>query len=413
MPDIAEAPPGVQTAKKTVIEPTGLVAKSMADQFAENPKPETAAEAKPDFAKLTAAQAKDKGKASVEVEDPPSKPAAEPKPPPGAPPKEPPKIPALPPAEEYRPRTEKAAQQWDSLKAKHAEEVTTIKTELERLKTELAAARANGSPDVAAIKKEAAELREILRDVAIERHPEFKQKFEPREKTAIEAAKLAAGDQGNKLEKLLKSPPGPWRDEQIEAITAELSKSSQIRVESAIRMLDQIDLEKQSEIASQRASFDLKQSELMTQRQSQVAETQKRMQADFEAVQKQWTDPASGHPFFIEREGDKEHNEGVKQSLELAKAIYGGELTPQEIAAAAFWASSGERVLKGWQAAISRAEKAERALDRLRGVQPGEGKPGQVNGSDADRAPAPGSPEYLRYMNAQLRAAQQKDSGRG
>lgn len=412
MPDVAEPPPVAQPAKKTVIEGAAIPAKSMAEQFAENPKTLSAEGAvKPDFAKLSAAQAKDKGqKAAVEVEEPEPPPAKVPAQPA---PKEQPKVPALPPPEEYRPRTEKAAQQWDSLKSKHAEEMTSVRGELDRVKAELTAAKANGSPDVEALKKEAKELREILRDVAIERHPDFKNKFEPREKTAIEAAKLAAGDHGNKLERLLKSPPGQWRDEQIESITAELPKSSQLRIESALRLLDQIDLEKQSEIATQRASFDLKQSTLMNQQKEQAAETQKRMLADFEAVQKQWTDPNAGHPFFIEREGDKEHNAGVKESLELAKTIFSGELSSQEIAAAAFWAASGERLLKGWQSAISRAEKAERALDKLRGVQPGEGKPGSVNGQEADKAPPPGSPEYLRYMNARLREAQQKDSGRG
>jgi hypothetical protein len=407
MPEVLEPAPSVQPAKKTEIPAGSIPARSMADVVAEGggkkvdePVP------RPDFSKLAAAQAKDKGiVAPAVVEDVPVRTAPAPK--------EPPKVPSLPTADEFRPKAPAAAAQWDAMKARHAEELVTAKAERDAIKAELAAAKTVGSPEVEALRKEAQQYREILRDVAIERHPEFKAKFEPREKTAVEAAKLAAGDKGAKLEILLKSPASPWRDEQIEAITAELSSSSKIRVESVLRLLDQIDLEKQSEIATQRASFDVKQSALLTTQKDRSEERQAKATAAFDTVLKQWTDPKDGHPFFIEREGDKAHNESVAEATSLAKAIFSGEMSPEEIAAASFWAASGERVLKGWQAATARAEKAERALNKMRGVQPGDGNPGHLNGGEAEKAPAPGSPAYLAYMNARMNEARAKDMGRG
>lgn len=314
------------------------------------------------------------------------------------------------PLDDWRPKGEKAGKQWDELKAKHTVEAAALKAEVERTKAELAAAKGVGDPEeIKTLKDELKRYRELIKDVAIEKDPGFKQKFEPREKTAIEAAKLAAGDKGSQLETLLKSPSGPWRDEQIEAIKSELSQSSQIRVDSALRMLDQIDLEKQSEIATQRANFEQKQYALLGQQKEQQAAQLKEMTAVFDSTLKEWSDPANGHPFFTERDGDKEHNAGVAASKELAKAIFSGQMTPQDLARAALWGASGDRILKGWQGAIARAEKAEKALAKIQAAEPGDGLQGEADTDDTTPAPAPGSVGYMKWLNSELKARQERD----
>lgn len=326
-----------------------------------------------------------------------------------------PKVPGLPEApkpDEYRPRGD-ASKHWDALKTKHAEETAALKIQLDQAKAELTAAKANGSPDVENLKSELTKYREILRDVAIERDPEFKQRFAARQEAAINAAKIAAGEKSAKLEALLKSPSSQWRDEQINSLVEDLPASSQRRVNAALGILEQIDVQRETEIAERRATFDQKQSSLFTQQKEQQTKIQQDMVKTFDATLKEWTDPQKGHPFFIEREGDAEHNAGVKEGVALAKAIFSGDLTKEEIAAAALWAASGERLLKGWQSAMARADKAEKALDKLRGVQPGDGAVTQAHGSDDDEsAPQPGTPQYLTWINSRLKQAQAEDANK-
>lgn len=321
-----------------------------------------------------------------------------------------PTVPSLPEPEEWRPKGEKAGKQWDELKSRHATETQTLKAEIERTKSELAAAKSNGdAADVKALKEELKQYRELVRDVAIEKDPAFKQRFEPREKTAIEAAKLAAGDKGAKLETLLKSPPSPWRDEQIEAIKEDLSDSSKRRVDSALLLLDQIDLEKQSEIAMQRATFEQRQIMTASQQKEQQAAQAREMATVFENTLKTWTDPKAGHPFFTEKEGDAEHNSGVAAAKALAKEIFSGNMSPEDLARAALWGASGDKILKGWQTAVARAEKAEKALAKIRGNQPGDGRNGSPETEEVTAGPSPGTPGYMKWLNGELKARQERD----
>lgn len=321
----------------------------------------------------------------------------------------PPKVPTLPQAEEWRPKGEKAGQQWDALKSKHAEELTRIQTERDIAKKELEAAKLSGSPDYEMTKKQRDEYRELLRDVAIERDPEFKQRFSAKESAAIEAAKMASGENSEKMEKLLKMPNSPWRDEQLNKLIDDMPASSQRRVNAALQLLEQVDVERSAEIASRRTNFDAKQSALMQQTSAQRAEQEKAMLGAFDGVTQQW----DKHPFFAPKEGDAAHAERVANTKALAKSIYAGQHSPEELANAAHWAASGEMIMNGWIEATKRAEAAEAALDKIRGVQPGDGRPGSAAGEeDHAQAPQVGTAEYLRYMNAGIKTAQATDMQR-
>jgi hypothetical protein len=414
MPETIAAKP-VQTR----LDASAINAKSIADVFAESPPPDAGAEPGGDEApsftrELQKAQGDDQAakrgvKPAVETPSP----AADTSPKPDEPVK--PRVPGLPEptkAEEYRPRGD-ASKHWDALKTKHAEETAALKIQIDAAKAELAAAKAAGSPDVENLKAELTKYREILRDVAIERDPEFKQRFSARQEAAINAAKIAAGEHAGKLESLLKLPSSQWRDEQINTIVDALPQSSQRRVNAALGVLEQIDVQRETEIAERRSTFDAKQSALMAGQKEQQTAVQKKMQSAFDTTLKEWTDPQKGHPFFIKRDGDDEHNKAVDEDLGLAKAIFSGDLSPEELSSAALWAALGPRSLKIAQQERDLRIKAEKALDKLRGAQPGDGINGSPSGeTDDESAPAPGSPEYLSWINKRLKEAQAVDSAK-
>lgn len=396
------ANPNLKPAGTTPLQLSALSGKSPADVFAESggkPPPDEPVEQSDFGAGLRDAQSKAKG----------GEPSA-PSPTPNAP--EPPastlpapKIPSLPePVETWKPRGE-TAKHFDTLKQKHADEIATLKARYEMLENQLK----NGNPEVEVTKKRLSEYETILRDVAIERDPQFKQKYDTQTKVAIDAAKMAAGDSAEKLGKLLATPNSPWRDEQISKLVEELPASAKRRVEAALINLEQIDIARNVEIENARQNFDMKQSALLNQDKEIKARQQQQMQSVFDGIQKQWTEK---HPFFQKRDGDDKYNAEVQQSLDLAKQIFMGDGTPEELAMAAFWAASGDRVLKGWMKAMKELEAANKTIDKLRGVEPGDGKSGSMEG-EQPVMPQPGNTaENMRYFGRGLQEAQRADAAR-
>ncbi len=380
-------------------------AQSPADVFAEGGGADDGDAAAPpmrgDFGReLAAAQTRDKGGAApTQAGASPPEPAATPAAP---------ALPAAKPTLPKLPDKPTKAADWEALKANHAQELATLKAERDTYQRDLAAAKAAGDTDeVKRLREEHKQYREILRDVAIERDPEFKARFNVREKAAIDAAAQAAGDAGEKLTKLLALPSTPWRDEQINKLTEDLSASSKRRVEAALTLLEQVDVERGAEIASRRATFDEKQSSLLATQQQQQAAQRTQLDGVFGKVQSEWTEK---HPFFAPREGDAAHNDAVAQTLTLAREIFNGQMSPEDLAAASFWAASGARVLDGWMKEKSAREAAEKQLDRLRGVQPSEGRSDAATAREGD---APAQTAYstdLRSFNRGLREAQGRDA---
>lgn len=323
-------------------------------------------------------------------------------------------VPNLPTEEEWRPRGEKAGKQWDDMKIRYSSENTTLKSEVERMKAELAESKLVGNADtIKSTREQLKQYQEIVRDISIERDPSFKQKFEPRERTAIDAAKLAAGEFGTKLETLLKSPSSPWRDEQIGSIKEELSSSSQMRVDSALRMLDQIDLERQSEIAVQRSQFEHKQTVTASQQREYQEARMAEFNTSFASTLKEWSDATSGHPFLVERPGDDVHNKDVAASKVLASSLHQsfikGEMGPADFAKAMLHVAVAERTLKASQEYLKRAEKAERTLAKIRGNQPGDGRSGQPEVESESQAPGVGTANYMKWLNSELKSRQDRD----
>jgi hypothetical protein len=416
-----EAPPAnpnLRSSGASPIQLSAIAGKSPADVYAENagapPKPDAEPGGNDFGADLRAAQAKDKGSSALQrPEAAPAEDAGD-----SATPatQSAPKVPSLPePVDEleaYRqsmPPNGKSAKNWDRLKQKQAEERAALQAKIEALESQNKASQSTVNPEFETLRKERDEMKAILRDVAIERDPGFKQKYDTQTKVAIDAAKMAAGDAGEKLGKLLAYPNSPWRDEQIQKLTEDLSPSAKRRVEAALINLEQIDLNKSQEIETARQTFNDKQSAIMTQQKEREAYRTREMQSVFEGIQKQWTER---HPFFQKKEGDEKYNAEVAQSVELAKQIFMGEQSAQELAQAAFWAASGERVLKGYLKVMKDLEAANETIEKLRGVEPGDGRADHVDGEHPPEPVSSDPASGMRRFGRGLQEAQRMDAMR-
>jgi len=376
----------------------------------------------PDFAQaLQQAQAQskvDQGKAAAAAAQTPAPPSAA-TPAPSAPPAG--SAPAATPAPaqpdplEWRPKRPDAAQQWDALKARHAQELAAVRSELDALKSQAGMSGSQSGaqpgsppPELEAARNELTQLRETLKAVAIERDPEFNAKFKAKSDAAINAAKIAAGEHGETLAKLLASPSSAIRDERITALVEELPASSKRRIDAALQTLDQIDIEKSVEIASNRQSWEEKQLALATQSEQRTREQQAKFTQAFDAQLKRWTDPLEGHPFFQIKAGDDAHNSAVSKTVQLAREILTGNLDEKQLATAALWAASGARTWEALAGAREEIDKLKADNDKLRGVVPGAGQDGAA--SAATPSYDPNQPHlYDQSFVAQLTALQRAE----
>lgn len=341
----------------------------------------------------------------------PAKPDAAPAKPDAAPPRTPAKPPgAVPNLDQLRPKTPVKAAQWDELK-------TSYEAKLQAAQAELAEARAKASTppaELAALQKERDQYKDIVRSIAIERDPDFVSKFTAKREAVVNIVKNAAGPQAGAIASLLSQPASQWRDQQLDEAIKDLDSTAQRRISSALNVLEAIEIERETEIAQRRASFDATQEAKLFAGRAEQQRRAAALQATFDSQIKEWSDPQSGIEYFQAIEGNAEHNAAVNETRELAKRIYFGdsELTEQDMATAALWSAVAPRLAADLTRYAEENTQLKAELDRIRGASPGLGL-SSAPGSAPASLPDPSTAEGLAYWNEQLAAAQARDRGVG
>lgn len=306
---------------------------------------------------------------------------------------------------EWVPKDEKRRGQWNQIKtrAEAAEkERDTLKAEIERVKNEIKTA---DPEDLKALREERDRYQKELREVAIERDPAFKQKYETKRNSAVSQAKAAAGEVGEKLEKLINLPPSPHRDTQIEKAIEDLPLSAQRRINAALGIIESIDIDRQTEIDTAIATYDTNQKTRAEAQKRLEAQTRASYEKAFADEQKSWLEKS---PLFQMKDGDTEHNNGVQQRLDMAKNIFSGQLNPQELSRAAHWAAVGPDLVQSLINTQKIAQDYKTRLEKIMGVSP--------NGSESSAAAPqsqaePGTTEYRGSFMSGIAQAQLADRG--
>lgn len=291
-----------------------------------------------------------------------------------------------------------------------------IKSERDKYRQEaesLRAARASGpeTDDVKALREERDKYRDIVRQAAIERDPQFNAEFESRRKVAVQQATLAAGDKADALGKLLALPASSWRDQQIDALMEEMPGASQRRLNAALSVLDQIEIDRQARIEQARASWDQRQAQAMEQQNQQATQRQQKLMGTFDHVLKEYQRPGDdGIYFYQTRDGDEAHNSGIQESVQIARDLLGGKLGEEDMVRAALIVGASDRLFKQMEAQESTITELRRTIKRLRGVDPDAG--GRADLSDSgkpSRPPLYGESGDRDYFDQQFEAAQRAD----
>lgn len=305
---------------------------------------------------------------------------------------------------EWKPKEKRTADQWKHLKETKEAELAAARAEAAEWKSKV-----ENNPEHTKTKTELAEYRELLKQVAIERDPEFNARFTVKRDAIIKGAKLAAGEVGEDVAKLLNLPASDWRDGQIDMLIEELSEGVKQRIGAARNVLNQIEFEREAEIASKKASFETTQQQAFAVQAQKQKEKEGRMQIAFQETLKEWQDPENGMPLFIANT-DQEKKD-VAQAIQLAQAIFSGNLTEKELSAAALWAAAGPGLLRRDFKRQEEYQLMKTAYEKLRGVQPGAtGQSARLRDQSNGQAPlAWNDPNYIHDFSDRLAAARIAD----
>ena len=263
------------------------------------------------------------------------------------------------------PETIKSTKAADAFR-KIKEEKALLAKQLDELKSGKTA-NPNYEAQLKTLQEERDALSERVRILDVERHPEFVKKYEGKINGVFDSVKNLVGSDGERLVGLLKSPESDYRNSQIDDIVEGLSPSKKAKLGALIVKYDEINGEKASEISEAKSDYDA----IISKYQQ---DNEQGTKAALESSTKTWakvSENARALEIFEPREGDDEWNTELNGRLSLAKQIFNGENSEEDLAKAALWAAAAPKYRELLYAQVEVNKRLQAELAKYRGSEPG------------------------------------------
>ena len=269
------------------------------------------------------------------------------------------------------------------------EDRDNARTELENLKKELSSLKeSSSSEDLDRIKKERDQLSEELKLTAIERHPEFRRKYEERAGAIVSQAKEMVGmGLEQKITQLMFMPDSDDRTEQLDDIFAELPVSKQARLAGLISEVDKLQADRTQELANADETLN----QLQSQDQSQLQERLELTSKTFDEVAQQ----ASNLEMYRLKDGDEDWNREVEGRMNVARNIFTGSSNQEDLALASLWAAAGPAYREAYGAQIEVNRRLQQQIKDLTGANPSMQPQSDVNEQPKEMG-------FLEALNAEM-----------
>lgn len=259
--------------------------------------------------------------------------------------------------------------------------------------------------DVQALKRERDTYYEEIKHVRVEADPEFKAKFDSRRDAAIGIAKRSAGGAADDIGRILAMSDGEARRAALaeRLTTGNFSDTSKTKIAAAVASLDALDVEREMEIASRKATWEHTAAQRRAQADMQVQQRLAKLDNDFNAELAEWADPDKGMPFLF---NDKE------RLISVAKNVFNGEMTGRQLAKAALQSAVLPEVIRVAQRMGEEIENLKTQLTRYTGAYPADSG---FAGATTSSQPGPRSaadltaPGYVQQFVSGLEAARAQD----
>lgn len=268
-------------------------------------------------------------------------------------------------------KSEEAKNSWQKLKAARDEAAQKAAT----LEAEILALKQQFDPDVfKKTKEENEQLTQALRRLNVEMHPKFRETFDAPIEQAVSRAKKFVPEQYHAdVDKVLKAPDSPERDQAIAAITEQLPIHKQAafirHVEDASMALEkkQMALKDEQKYVSEWES------------QEKAKQEAARVQADALArttFNNVFKNKFSDNPIF--------KGEGAEENLKAAQELLFGNNPPEVLAEAVLYAQYGRQVAPLLQKAHDELKAAYAQIDKLTSKSGGKAAVGSSDSAPKD-----------------------------
>ncbi len=275
----------------------------------------------------------------------------------------------------------KAKEARKTARQKYESEIKALRSDLEKAKSSAPAFDPN---EYESLKKSKSELEKELQAVAIERSPEFQNRFKIESDTILEVAKQNVSPaHAGKLDSILALPPGRARTAELDALVSDLSPSEVALVNASILDMDKLNHKKRVIVEKQRDQWVKEQSERNSQAKQQADQERQKFSQQFDETVK----GAREHfEIYTHRENDQKWNDRVEEQVKLADKIFRGEgMKPDELARASLWAAAAPALLDDYKGLVQEHNKLKKELADIRGSTPsmnGGGSPAKETAPD-------------------------------
>lgn len=269
-------------------------------------------------------------------------------------------------------KSEKASAHWKAKDAKHQADKKAWEEKYSKAEKELAELKSKPQGEVKKVDYEALEkkfqtLDDQYKKIALEKHPDFVAQFDKPLSTQLEIAKRSVTEaDAEKVVKLLQLPDSEYRTEQLDMIMSELTPSKAAALGAVITKIEEISMNRAEKLKDQEGLI----KEIAERNRAREEHQKSQLQSFLDKAVSEATDKEKGIAALVEKEGDEKWNGAVKERIELAKAIYNGDLPPDQRADAALWASIAPALMEQVANQIAEIEQLKSEVEKLRGGRP-------------------------------------------
>lgn len=258
------------------------------------------------------------------------------------------------------------AAQWKEFKAKEQARYEALQKEYTELKTKSTTTAPNG--DYETLKKQNEELNKRLAAHAIEKHPKFQEYFDGRIKQQVDTVARLGGDVGKKIATVITQPDSDHRNAILNDLMEQLSTVDRSKVGAVMVQLDNIQSERQAEIAKADQTY-------AKMNQDQTAQYEQRKGHIDKITNEVLESARKAIPLLQPRDGDKQWNQGVKSIEGQVRHLLHGKLEDRDVAKAAIWSALAPSLLQELNARNIRVTELEAHIAKLQAVSPDPSRP--------------------------------------
>lgn len=300
------------------------------------------------------------------------------------------------PADPEVPKTIKSTKAADDFKAIKAERDALAK-QIEELKK---TPQSNDyEAKLKALQEERDQFSEKLKLLDIERHPEFVKKYESKLGQINESVRSLVGSDAAKLDALLKQPESDYRNQQIDEIVESLSASKRAKLGALLVQQEQLQQERSAEIEAAKKDYD----QIVSRYKDDAAQKDQLAIQQAEATWQNVSKLAGELEVFQPVEGDPKSAEEINASLQLAKDIFNGNNSEEDLAKAALWAVAAPRYREALYAQLEVNKRLQAELSKFKGAQPGVDSKASGTKTPAPNAPDANSQDFIKNVMAKIR----------